>query len=175
MATPRQEKTQLIGQLNKARSALEELLSKAKVQSEKDLDAFISKPGPHLGPAIVVYAQLISGIDKKRYADVTDSCKRYYSDAAVRDAADDFIAAEDEWDAFLDSLDCAVSGSSLSFASLKAGDVMPDADATVDAVAMDQEPIWLTDVRSGETVRLQELVATQQQRFLHLVLLRHLA
>lgn len=108
---------------------------------------------------IAAGANLYSSLSVNKRSEAEDLWKPLYQIAGVRDAVEDFLELEVEWDAFLESLD----------SRLQMSDKLLACTSPVERLSAD---IKLTDARSGEEVTVGRYYGKAEN--LLLVLIRHL-
>jgi len=141
-------------------ASVEASLELARTSFNRDAHAWIEKQiSQHLGPNIGNYAAYLQSLAVNDIDEVKQVFKKNFSNAQVREAYDELLNVEEEWDNFLVCTD----------AVLNAG-----ASPAIQEGQSIQDTILLQNVRNGETVNLEALVSGDD-KYLHLVLLRHFA
>ena len=128
--------------LVEATQSISSLLSAARKLSENLSDFVESGLGPGLGPAIGVIAKLLKDLEigdlawlaarsKCLNLIILDSwekfdqtIKTWYKYCQVREAVEEFLRTETEWNTFLASLDRKMSGAGPRVETLKVGDLL---------------------------------------------------
>jgi len=147
--------------ITNAAKQINEQLELAKVALENDASTFAQKPGHVFGPAIGIYKRLFNNFGVTSRRELDEHFKILFGNEEVRDAHQDLVVTEDDWDEFLKQVDQHLIGNK-SKITLKEGDVVPD------------DLIQLVNVRSGACADIGQLCPPGVGS-VHLVLLRHLA
>lgn len=141
-------------------SLLNSLLEKAKQSVQQSLECFISDEVRQLGAAIGGYFKCMNGFGVKTRAALEAIWSKFYQSQDIRDAVEELIEVEDNWNAFLDNVDCMLSGTVI------------DEDVQVSTGMHAPCDIPLINVTTKSSTSLGDMIG---QRFLLLVMLRHFA
>lgn len=140
-----------------ARTRLESILKEAK---KTDLDQLRSTPGRFFGSAIGIYTDLLVGCGSKSFAELTSAWKSQGNkNLKLAKEIDELWSVEDDWERFLNDVDTESRDVDVK--------LTPGYPAPADAS--------LVDVRSGSTLKLEDLLTSGSTEKLHLILLRHFA
>lgn len=140
------------------------LLQAAKEKS-KDVQNFVEiQLGQSFGPAIGIYTKIFKALEVKSREELEDVVKKSFRYLSVQESFENLLLVESSWDEFLKELD----------ATLQGGDA-------VEKLSVGQSPpsdFCLINARTGKTAGLNTLLdydisSLKNEKYLHLVLLRH--
>jgi len=139
--------------------SIEETLKRAKTSYSEDPNGFISKNYGILGQAISTYSKLFTKTGCSSREELETKWAQRLSNPTVRDAVEDLISIEEEWNNFLISVD-ETSHMISTDSILEVGSNVKDLS------------IKLTNVNNEEEVLLSDLTNNHLSLF---ILLRHFA
>ena len=110
-----------VGEIKALSSLLNSLLEKAKQNVQQSLESFVSDKVRQLGAAIDGYFKCMKSFDVTTRAALEEKWGKCYQSHEIRDAVEDLLEVEDNWNAFLDKVDCMLDGGAINEAQISAG------------------------------------------------------
>merc|ERR1712071_157187 len=145
--------------LQETSESIAETLKQAKTAYSEDPDGFVNKNYGVLGRAISAYSKLFTRTECSSREDLENRWSKHFASPAVRDAVEDLVSVEEEWNNFLASVD-DISHVISTNSKLEKGSSIKDLS------------IELTNVNNEEEKLLSDLTNDHLSLF---ILLRHFA